>query len=180
MSGDPGSGKSTIGKMLAKKLKYKRYNMGEIFRDVAKKKGMTLHELHEELKKGNGDLDKEVDDYQKKLGQEKDNFLIEGRTSFHFIPHSLKIFLSVDLKIAAERIFKEMQSKNKRNEGKFSSAEEVYKNTIARIKKDNDRYKKLYGLKYDDKSHYDIVIDTTNKSIKEVFDAVYSAVSSKL
>jgi cytidylate kinase len=51
ISGDPGSGKSTIAQELAKKLKAKRIYVGEIRREIARKKGLTLAELNKYAEK---------------------------------------------------------------------------------------------------------------------------------
>lgn len=56
------------------------------------KRGMTLAEYNK-LGETDPSTDIEVDEYQKKLGETEDNFIIEGRTSWHFIPHSLKFLL---------------------------------------------------------------------------------------
>jgi cytidylate kinase len=44
IGGTHGSGKSTIAKMLAKKLNWPHYYMGGLRRETAKKKGLTLAE----------------------------------------------------------------------------------------------------------------------------------------
>ena len=94
LSGAPGSGKSTVAQMLADKLSWPRYYMGGLRREAAKKRGLSLAEYN---KLGETDIktDKEVDEYQRELGEKEDNFVIEGRTSWYFIPHSLKIYLDV-------------------------------------------------------------------------------------
>ena len=45
IGGMPGSGKSTIGKMLAKSLGYKYYSIGEIRRELAQKRGLTMERV---------------------------------------------------------------------------------------------------------------------------------------
>ena len=133
ISGDPGSGKSTIAKMLSEKLGMKRYYMGGILREQAKKRNMTLEDYYA-LGESDETIDKNLDNYQKKLGETEDNFIIEGRTSFYFIPHSLKIYIAVDEKVGAERIWKELQKKNERNEAdNLTSIEDLikaYKNVL--------------------------------------------------
>src|SRR4030042_7086482 len=106
--GPPGSGKSTVAKMVAKKLGWPRYYIGSLFRQKAKERGLTLTE-YTKLGKTDPKIDLEVDEYHKKLGEKEDNFIIEGRTSWHFIPHSVKIYLDVNPKIAAKRIFAELK-----------------------------------------------------------------------
>ena len=68
ITGEPGSGKSTIGKRLAKELGYGHYYIGQIRRDAAKKKGMTLAEYNK-YGEAHPETDIEVDDYQKNLGK---------------------------------------------------------------------------------------------------------------
>ena len=62
-SGKLGAGKSTIAKALSEKLGMKRYYMGEIFRRVAKEKGMTVAEFGALCEK-DPKYDKEIDEYQ--------------------------------------------------------------------------------------------------------------------
>jgi len=161
LSGMPGSGKSTVAKILARRLRMKRYYIGELRRKMAKERGMTLDELNR-LGEREAWTDKVVDDYQKELGEREDNFIIEGRTSFFLIPHSVKIFLDVDIRAGAARIFREIRKgASKRNEGDPQSLEEALKNVRERIASDRKRYKKYYNIDFLDKAHYDIVIDTT-------------------
>ena len=46
LSGMPGSGKSTVAKILSKKLRMSRYYMGGIRREMARKMGLTIDELN--------------------------------------------------------------------------------------------------------------------------------------
>jgi len=111
IAGAIGSGKSTIGKILSDKMGWPRYNMGDVWRETARQKGMTLAEL-QKLSETDFKVDKEVDGYVKKLGATKDNFIIEGRLAWLFIPHSLKIYLDVSEDEAARRIFSELEARN--------------------------------------------------------------------
>ena len=104
ISGWPGSGKTTVGKLLARKLNYKFYSMGNLRGKTALEKNLTIDQLNK-IGEDESWTDKDVDEYQKKLGEKEDNLIVEGRLSFHFIPKSLKIFLKVDQIIGAARIF---------------------------------------------------------------------------
>ena len=86
LSGNPGSGKSTVAKRLAADLGFERFYIGRMRREVARKKGMTLAEFNKWGEEGN-DADAEFERYVEELGKTKDNFIIESRTAFHFIPH---------------------------------------------------------------------------------------------
>lgn len=160
ISGTPGAGKSTVSKEIAKKLSLKHYYMGGMIREMAKNQGLTLNEFYAKDK----NVDKLIDDRLVKLGQEEDNFIAEGRTAFHFIPHSIKIYLDVNLKEGAERIFKD---EKERNEKKYNDVDEVLEGIKERLKTETKRYKELYNLDVHDKSKYDFILDTTNLSAEE-------------
>jgi len=168
-NGDEGSGKSTIAQKVSEALGYPRYYMGQIFRDMAKKRGLALVEY---LKLGETDpkVDKEVDEYLLKLAKEQTNFVIESRTAWHLIPDSLKIYLRVDEKEGAKRIFKELQKENSRNEDvEVDSIENVIASNRKRRETDDLRYKKYYGIDIRDPKNYDFVLDTTKLPREEVF-----------
>jgi predicted cytidylate kinase len=171
-SGAPGSGKSTIAQDLAKKLAWPRYYIGIIRRRTAKERGLTLAEYNK-LGETDPSTDFDVDEYQKKLGEDEDNFIIEGRTSWFFIPHSLKIYLDVDPEIGAKRIFQSLQKKNDRNEdSNLKSWEDVLESNKKRLASDALRYQKYYKIDIDKASHYDLYLDTTNLTSEEVFKKV--------
>ena len=167
IAGYPGSGKSTVGKILAEKLGYNRYSMGDLQRNLAKEHGMTLQEwqTHEE---GDDKYDRELDENQRQLGLNEDNFIVDGRLSWHFIPHSLKIFLNVDPREGAKRIFDHAKKGDRPNENPYHSIEQVMEQAKARVASENKRYMDYHGVHWDDKEKFDLVIDTTNIGPEEV------------
>lgn len=106
ISGTAGSGKSTVAKLLAKELDLKHYSIGDLMRKIAEERGLTLLELSKKAEES-PDIDQELDKSQIELGKKQDNFVIDGRLSFHFIPSSYKVFLKVSDNEAAKRIFNE-------------------------------------------------------------------------
>lgn len=180
LSGVGGSGKSTIAEKLAAQLHWPRYYIGGLRREMAAKKGMTLAEYNK-LGETDPETDKEVDKYQQELGEKEDNFIIEGRTSWHFIPHSLKIYLDVEANEGAQRVFGHLQQDNNRNEGSsLDSVEEVKKSIKIRQESDALRYQKYYSINVYDPDNYDFYLDTTNLSPEESFAQVYSFIQSQL
>ena len=97
ISGNPGSGKNTVGEMLAKELKYEYIVMGDIRRQIAEDRGISLADLNKSDEES-GETDKIVDDKLVQIGKEQDNIVVVGRVGFHFIPDSFKIFLEDWLK----------------------------------------------------------------------------------
>lgn len=163
ISGTPGSGKSTVGKFLAKKLGYRYYSIGAMRRAMAKERGMTLQEFNV-LGEKHAFTDLDIDRWQAKLGNEHDNLVVEGRTSFYFIPHSVKIFLEVDLAEAARRIFHDT-AHVRRFEASYHyhTVKELEHGLRGRIASDRRRYRKYYGLNIFLPKHYDLVINTTKQ-----------------
>jgi len=172
-NGNEGSGKSTIAKLVAKKLGYKRHYGGSFFRNVAKENNITLSELRI-LRLEDPKWDYEIDNYIKKLGDKEDGLVIEGRTAWHLIPHSLKIYLKVDEKEAAKRIYAELQNDKSRNieDKKMNSIEDIIESIRKRKGEDVMIYKKHYGVDIHDPKNYDLVLDTTGLNIEEVFEKV--------
>lgn len=179
ISGAPGSGKSTIGKKLANKLGWSHYCMGGIRREAAKKMRLTLMEYNK-LGERDGQTDKAVDEYQKKLGLEKDNFIIEGRTSWYFIPHSFKIYLDVSLQEGAQRIHQAIQKDNSRNEDHVQTEEEMVESVRKRIESDDKRYGQYYNIDVNNFDNYDFYLDTSDLDINEVWDIVYKKIQKIL
>ncbi len=163
ISGLPGSGKTSLALKLADKLGYKTLFPGQIRRAFAHKFGLTLLELNkkEEI---SIKIDHLVDEAIRKAG---DNTIIEGRMGFYFKPDSFKIFLKIDMREAARRIFK-----GRRIAESFNSLEDAYNSLKERIAADKKRYKELYNVDAFDKKNFDMVIDTTNMSLNEIVDIV--------
>ncbi len=165
IAGTPGSGKSTVGKLLADRLNYNYYDVGKLRRELAKKQGLTIEQLNSLGEKDDW-TDKKVDDSISKLGKKQDNIVVVGRLAFHFIPDSIKLFLECNLEIGAKRIF----------EGKKRATEHYYSinSAIKKIKERNDsdkaRYEKYYNLNPYNKAKFDLVVDTSDLTIKEVLN----------
>ncbi len=173
ISGTPGSGKSTIAKILVKKLKAERIYVGGIRRELAKKKSMTLMELNEYAKthpETDVDVDEKAAAEARRLEKEKKRVIVEGRTQFHFLPESVKIFITVNPEEGARRIWNDLQHQDlqqQRNEDKVNSLLEMKESLRQRFKNDQLRYKKYYNLDIMDTQHYELVIDTTRITARQ-------------
>jgi len=178
ISGNQGSGKSTIATKLAEQLHWPRYYMGGMRREAAKKRGLTLAEYNK-LGETDPNTDLEVDLYQQELGRTQDNFIVEGRTSWHFIPQSFKIFIYVKDEVGAQRIFDEFKTKNleaRQNEDKFQTYEEVLASIRKRHQGDKKRYQKYFGIDVFDPANYDFYLDTTKLDREQAYKAVWEVV----
>lgn len=174
LSGALGSGKSTVAKLVAKKLNLKHYSTGDFMREIAIKRKVTLLELSK-LAETDPSVDKELDQRQIRLGQEEDNFIIDARLGWHFIPDSIKVFLNVTDQEAARRIFAERRTDEKYNL--------TLKTTLEKIKQrresETKRYQQYYGINYFNLKNYDLIIDTTKLTADKVAEKMVKFVQNR-
>ena len=173
ISGKAGSGKSSVAKLVAKKLKLKHYSIGDLMRGVAKEKNISLNELGKLAEKDDS-VDMELDKKTIEL-REEDNFVIDGRLTAYFLPYAgLKVFLDCDDEVRVGRIMKD-----RRDDEKSKSLKDLVGKIKEREDSERKRYKKLYKIDYHDKKLYDLFIDTTKLDVGEVSRKVLEAVKEK-
>ncbi len=184
ISGTPGSGKSTLAKMLADTIHGERIYVGNIRRELARAKGLTLSELNQ-YGLSHPETDVDID---KKVAQEArehsllHHVIVEGRTQFYFLPESIKIYIKVSIKEGAKRIWQEVQNQQAhqaRNEGLYKSLAEVEQQIKERQESDRARYQKYYNLDHTDESHYDFVLDTTGITPQQGLDKILDFLKEK-
>lgn len=156
ISGDIGSGKSTTGKALCKRLDYQYLSTGAIQRKIAADMGLTTLELNN-LTDSRPDIDEKIDNHTRALNDSDDNYIVDSRLAWHFIPKSYKVFLRCDETIAAERISKDDQRKS---DEENRAIPHLLKQIQARRKSEAVRFKRIYDIDFEDLSNYDQVIDS--------------------
>ncbi|MCA9487436.1 MAG: nucleoside monophosphate kinase [Nanoarchaeota archaeon] len=168
ISGNPGAGKGTLAKNLERIYKIPYLSAGNLRREYAKKMGISIQELNRRGEK-DPSTDRNADKFQVKWASSKKNFILDGRLSYHFFPNSVKIFLIVDPSEGAKRIMRA----NREEEKTPRNLRKQKKINKKRCQSDIKRYSKIYGIKncYS-LENFDIVIDTTNRTPKEVLKIV--------
>jgi len=170
VSGAPGSGTTTISKLLEKKLQIKYVYAGEIFRDMAQKHNMSLEQFGAYCEK-NPEIDKQLDDQQKKI-LKKGNVILEGRISgwlaYRNNIAATKIFLQADLDIRVKRIVNREQG----------NLDERKKEIVTREQSEKTRYKNYYDIDLNDISVYDLVIDTSDKTPDDILTIIMKNIAS--
>jgi cytidylate kinase len=164
ISGLPGSGTTTVSKIIAKRLKLRYVDAGGIFRKLADDYNMDLADFGKYATE-NSDIDKELDQKQLEIAKEG-KVIIEGRLAGWFLDYkevpAFKVWLDAPLEIRADRVM--------RREKK--PIEIIEKEIIAREKSEKDRYKKIYNFSLSDLSIYNLVIDTTDYQPEEICDVI--------
>jgi CMP/dCMP kinase len=164
ISGLPGTGKTTVAKLLEKRLGLRYVYSGEIFREMAKKHKMPLEEFGKYCET-HQEIDKKLDRYQ--LGiLRKGNVIVEGRISGwlaykNHIP-AVKVLLDADINVRVGRILK-------REPGEL---EKRKKEILDREKSEATRYKKYYSIDVRDTSIYDVIINASEKTPEEIMNII--------
>lgn len=169
VGGSVGSGKTTLAKELSRRFRLKHISAGEVMREMASKRNMTLLEFSKYAEQ-HPEVDCEIDETQKKLASSsKGGCVVEGRISAHVIKKvDLKVWLTAPLEIRAKRIM-----------GREKDKYRTVSKAAAAIKKREDserkRYKRFYGIDLNDLSFCDLVLNTGKWGATEMADVVSKA-----
>ena len=137
-------------------------------RKLAADMGLSITEFNllGEKPENVAEFDLKYEDRQKAL-RLTDNILLDSRLGFFCQPDAIKVFLDVDPRESARRIYEAQ-----RETDAYDSVEQVYEINAARDAQDSQRYLDLYGVDHLDMSQYDIVVDTTDLTPDEVLSSV--------
>lgn len=138
ISGDIGSGKSTVGERLANMFDCELIDCGQLYRNYAKDKGVDV--LVQNLSNDNS-IDKKIDGLLEDMNESSVDRVFVSRTAWHFVPSALHIYLSVNPVLAAERILSR-QSNNETHD----SIDEIIEYNKKRIDTEDKRYEEMYGI----------------------------------
>ena len=164
LAGELASGKGTVSKLLSEELNYTIYRNGEYVRKLAKDKGLDITSFNEYLNE-HPEIDRQIEKSAAEYAKEHNNFIIDARLGWYAVPESFKVYLTIDINEAARRAFYDEARKSTE---KFSSIEEQKEDMERRYKMENERYFRLYGVRKEDLSNYDLVVDTTDKTPVQV------------
>lgn len=168
IAGDHASGQGTLANNLNLKLSYEIYRNGQYARKLAKEMGMDIVEFQEYLNV-HEELDRQIEKSASDYAKSHDNLIIDAKLGWYAVPESFKVYLKVDIDVAAKRVFND---KNRKDSESFESIEETKQKIIYRHNEENTRWFKTYGVNRDDMSNYDLVIDTTKLTPEEVCNIV--------
>ena len=177
IGGNIGAGKTTLAAKLAKALDYDELYMGHIFRMMAREQGLSIEEFYANLASDPA-TEEAIDKQQEEFMKTNDDIVVQGRIAWFFAKTSpfvsFNIFLTVDPVVGAERT-------SQRPENAGRSIDVMARENEKREQTEKERYEKLYDI--DDftlPSHYDFVLDTTNLSLDQAFEKVYTKIKERL
>ncbi len=174
IAGKPGSGKSTTSKKVAAELGYMHFSSGDLFRAIAKERGIDVYEINV-LAETEKEIDRQVDKRLQEMGQTEHDLIIDSRMAWHWMPDSFKVYLDLDVNDAAERILKHADPKRLEAEHIPDTVEAYAHQLQRRLDSESKRYFDLYGVNPYDTNNYDLVIDTKINNIQEVTEKILAA-----
>ncbi len=161
VAGGPGSGTTTLCRLLAARLGATHVYAGLVFRGLAAEQGMDVVAFSR-FAEGRPEVDEELDRRMIESARTGDVVLDARLSAWHAaragVP-ALRVLLAVRPEVAAQRVA--------RREGR-ADVDEVRRENAEREASETRRYRDLYGFNPTDRSHYDLVIDSSAASAEEI------------
>ncbi|MDR2791167.1 MAG: dephospho-CoA kinase [Tannerellaceae bacterium] len=171
ITGDLGSGKSAVSRLLSETLGYAIVSTGSIQRSLAAERGMTTLELNK-YTESHPEIDDLIDDGIRRFADIAESHIIDSRLAWFFLPSSFKVYLTVEPEIAADRILGD--AARGRTEA-YATREAAMSALAERKRRENARFLSYYGADCTDLSRFDFVTDTSHSSPSAVAARILSA-----
>lgn len=168
ISGDVGTGTSTLAKGLATKLGWEHLSAGDIFRPYFKEKNIPLWNKS----KIPDSFDKEIDNGFLEKMKTSNDIVFDSHYGGWFardLDRVFKILLTTDKEVATKRII-DRQHTHK----------ETSKEIEMRRKQLGNKFKKIYSSdNYEEPKYFHLVIDTTHIGVEETINKSLRAFNSE-
>ncbi len=172
VGGPPGSGTSTVCKLLSERTGYKYVYAGEIFRNLAHERNLSLLEFGRSCE-DDPEIDRALDERMLELARSGENMILEGRMTGPLCKMenivSLKVFIFAEKEVRARRLME-------RDGGVLK---EVIENMEDRESSECKRYEDYYGVDPEDHTHYDIVLDSSKLTPEEVVELIFGRLEGR-
>jgi cytidylate kinase len=169
VSGPAGSGKSTFAAALANALEVTHVSGGDIFREMADERDMSLvafNELAEEDEQVDRDLDRRL----REIAKENTELVLESRLAGWMAGEhaDLRLWLDAPMNVRARRIA----------DREDKTVEQARAETTARAESEARRYEEYYGVDIEDRMIYDLVLNTSRWTPPAELEIVLAAINS--
>src|SRR6266498_3365264 len=174
IAGRPGGGKSTASKALAKQLGYEHFSSGDLFRAIGKEHGIDVTQTNKAAEHDQ-DIDRQVDERLEEIGHKGDQVVIDSRLAWHWIPQSFKVYLDLDLEVAAQRILANIDPERQKHEAISTDPVEYAEALQHRLDLEAARYQAKYSVDPYAHANYDLVVDTERNNPRQVVTQILEA-----
>jgi len=171
ISGLPGSGKTTVARLLARRLGLPHIYAGDLYRRAAVERGVSLEEFNA-LSEQDHSIDRALDAKMAEYARQGDAVL-EGRLA-GFIAlqegtEALKVFLTASDDVCAQRVAQ-------REDRDWRAVLELNR---ARQRSDALRYRVIYGFDLDDTSIYDLILNSDQQTPEALAEQILARAAER-
>ncbi len=171
ISGLPGSGKTTLARLLSKQLGLPHVYAGDLFRQQASARGLSL-EAFNALAERDHRIDRELDAEMVQYARQG-TCILEGRLAGFFARtealDALKIWVTASDETRARRVAGREQR----------DWQAVLRLNGDRQRSDAKRYREIYGFDLDDTSFYDLVLHSDSQTPEELAAIVLARIGER-
>lgn len=175
ITGDLGSGKSVVSKILCERTGFGYISTGRIQRQLAEEMGIDTLEMNRRADVDPG-IDDKIDSIFADLEHDPNNYVVDSRMAWHFLPKSFKVYLKADISVTVDRI---LSDPNRTNE-EYKNREEAIEKITARKQSENARFLKKYGADCTDLGNFDLIVNTSNRKPEDVYALIIKGLESKI
>lgn len=148
----------------------KYLSSGDIFRRLAKEKGMSLEKFSRYVEK-NPEVDHEIDEETVQAAKEGDVIIDACLSAWKAGDFAdIKILLTAPLEVRVKRL----------SERDNKTYKEALEETLVRERSEKERFKKLYNINVDDYSIFDVIINTELWSLDSIVKILKTVVEEYL
>jgi predicted cytidylate kinase len=170
ISGDLGSGKSTVSREVAKRLGFRRIGTGDVQRQIAEELGMSTLELNQHSE-NRAEFDQRIDAALAAFADSPEPLVADSRLAWFLLPNAFKVHLVVEPKVGAERVV----ARGSRTVESYASSEEALAHIRDRRESERRRFRKWHGVDIARLRNYNLVLDTTTALVDMLAEEIIRA-----
>lgn len=168
ITGMIGSGKSTVGHLIAQLLGWEYLSSGAAQRGIAQSLSLSTLELNRAAETDTN-FDNRLDQIIAKL-KSKNDIVVDLRMAWYFLAESFKVSLMLSPEIAARRILRDPM----RHAEEYTDEMAATSDILARAESERKRFQSAYDIDIANINNFDLVIDTTDIVAKTVGNLIFA------